>query len=126
MNDENGDDPNIIIKKSSYVHQYDINIDNNDKQLELFEFYYLSLSEELMKIYYRKNNSVKQFEEYYDSIFYINDKKRWTIKASEHNYSASEFHRYRDNKRETLTAIKRIGYNNHMNIFGGYTNQELI
>ncbi|KAK8809938.1 hypothetical protein WA158_000881 [Blastocystis sp. Blastoise] len=46
--------------------------------------------------------------------------------ASEHNYLASKFHRYCDNKGETVTLIKHIGHNNHMNIFGGYTNQKFL
>ncbi|KAK8793532.1 hypothetical protein WA158_004891 [Blastocystis sp. Blastoise] len=43
--------------------------------------------------------------------------------ASEHNYSKDEFHKYCDNQGETVTIIKYIGHNNHINIFGGYTDQ---
>ncbi|KAK8814350.1 hypothetical protein WA158_008212 [Blastocystis sp. Blastoise] len=43
--------------------------------------------------------------------------------ASEHEYKSSEFHKYCDNKGETVTIIKHKGHNNHMNIFGGYTDQ---
>ncbi|KAK8807853.1 hypothetical protein WA158_007382 [Blastocystis sp. Blastoise] len=51
--------------------------------------------------------------------------KKWKLlfRASEHNYSAYEFHNYCDNQGETVTLIKHIGHNNHINIFGGYTDQ---
>ncbi|KAK8789976.1 hypothetical protein WA158_006756 [Blastocystis sp. Blastoise] len=51
--------------------------------------------------------------------------KKWKLlfRASEHNFLASEFHKYCDNKGETVTLIKHIGHNNHINIFGGYTDQ---
>ncbi|KAK8807268.1 hypothetical protein WA158_004027 [Blastocystis sp. Blastoise] len=43
--------------------------------------------------------------------------------ASEHDYKASEFHKYCDNKCPTVTIIKHIGHDNKINIFGGYTTQ---
>ncbi|KAK8811553.1 hypothetical protein WA158_003287 [Blastocystis sp. Blastoise] len=48
---------------------------------------------------------------------------RLLFRASEHNYSAEEFHKYCDNKGETVTIITSVGQNNHVNIFGGYTDQ---
>ncbi|KAK8802101.1 hypothetical protein WA158_006496 [Blastocystis sp. Blastoise] len=50
---------------------------------------------------------------------------RWKLlfRASEHDYLASEFHKYCDNKGETITIVKCIDQNNRINIFGGYTNQ---
>ncbi|KAK8798755.1 hypothetical protein WA158_007839 [Blastocystis sp. Blastoise] len=48
---------------------------------------------------------------------------RWKLlfRASEHEYKASEFHKYCDNKGETVTIIKHIGHDHLLNIFGGYT-----
>ncbi|KAK8797544.1 hypothetical protein WA158_005890 [Blastocystis sp. Blastoise] len=56
---------------------------------------------------------------------WLGKEKKWKLlfRASEHEYKASEFHRYCDYKGETVTIIKHIGYNNHINIFGGYTDQ---
>ncbi|KAK8799479.1 hypothetical protein WA158_006028 [Blastocystis sp. Blastoise] len=51
-------------------------------------------------------------------------KRKLLFRASEHKYKASEFHKYCNNKGETVTIIKHIGKNNHINIFGGYTNQD--
>ncbi|KAK8807244.1 hypothetical protein WA158_004003 [Blastocystis sp. Blastoise] len=58
-------------------------------------------------------------------VNWLGKEKKWKLlfRASDHNYSASEFHKYCDNKGETVTLIKHIGHNNHMNIFGGYTDQ---
>ncbi|KAK8810569.1 hypothetical protein WA158_007144 [Blastocystis sp. Blastoise] len=51
--------------------------------------------------------------------------KKWKLlfRASEHYYLASKFHQYCDNKGETVTLIKHIGHDDHINIFGGYTDQ---
>ncbi|KAK8797629.1 hypothetical protein WA158_005975 [Blastocystis sp. Blastoise] len=51
---------------------------------------------------------------------------KWKLlfRASDHFYSAKEFHRYCDNKGETVVFIKHIGHNSHINIFGGYTDQD--
>ncbi|KAK8798753.1 hypothetical protein WA158_007837 [Blastocystis sp. Blastoise] len=63
----------------------------------------------------------------YDDILanWLGKEKKWKLlfRASEHDYLASEFHKYCDNKGETVILIKHIGHNNHINIFGGYTNQ---
>ncbi|KAK8807828.1 hypothetical protein WA158_007357 [Blastocystis sp. Blastoise] len=58
-------------------------------------------------------------------VNWLGKEKKWKLlfRASEHNYSASEFHKYCNNKGETVTIIKHIGKNNHINIFGGYTDQ---
>ncbi|KAK8807250.1 hypothetical protein WA158_004009 [Blastocystis sp. Blastoise] len=58
-------------------------------------------------------------------VNWLGKEKKWKLlfRASEHDYKASEFHRLCDNKGETVTIIKHIGHNNHINIFGGYTNQ---
>ncbi|KAK8809613.1 hypothetical protein WA158_000556 [Blastocystis sp. Blastoise] len=56
---------------------------------------------------------------------WLGKEKVWKLlfRASEHNYSKNEFHKYCDDKGETVTIIKHIGHNNHINIFGGYTDQ---
>ncbi|KAK8807468.1 hypothetical protein WA158_004227 [Blastocystis sp. Blastoise] len=56
---------------------------------------------------------------------WLGKEKKWKLlfRASKHNYLASEFHKYCNNKGETVTIIKHIGHNNHINIFGGYTDQ---
>ncbi|KAK8803196.1 hypothetical protein WA158_000890 [Blastocystis sp. Blastoise] len=323
MNDKNGDDPHIIIQESSYVHENDANINNNDNGIDyirftsngpvyslpkritnslvgtylyeqcqeekrtiygevyldyrgdetvapllidslmnkkvnidkfklgdqidllrMFEYCELPIPEELMKTYYRRDHKMKQYKEVDDAILYINDKKddilrnywkknglwnnivneyddgyvyfdeknnemylkkdytyidhiyeyiqynciyiseeetkninkellenemhslfgdkgrnsvkngwninvsflhsyivdpttevslvnwlgkekKWKLlfRASEHDWKASEFHNYCNNKGETVTLIKHIGHNNHINIFGGYTDQ---
>ncbi|KAK8807465.1 hypothetical protein WA158_004224 [Blastocystis sp. Blastoise] len=58
-------------------------------------------------------------------VNWLGKEKKWKLlfRASEHDYLASEFHRYCDNKRETVTIIKHTGHNNNINIFGGYTDQ---
>ncbi|KAK8790006.1 hypothetical protein WA158_006786 [Blastocystis sp. Blastoise] len=59
-------------------------------------------------------------------VNWLGKEKKWKLlfRASEHNYSVSEFHKYCDYKGETVTIIKHKGHNNHINIFGGYTNQD--
>ncbi|KAK8799458.1 hypothetical protein WA158_006007 [Blastocystis sp. Blastoise] len=54
---------------------------------------------------------------------WLGDKKTWKLlfRASDHNYSKDEFHKYCDDQGETILIIKHIGHNNHINIFGGYT-----
>ncbi|KAK8797566.1 hypothetical protein WA158_005912 [Blastocystis sp. Blastoise] len=56
---------------------------------------------------------------------WLGKEKKWKLlfRASEHDYKASEFHKYCDNQGETVTIIKHLGKNNHINIFGGYTDQ---
>ncbi|KAK8797341.1 hypothetical protein WA158_004549 [Blastocystis sp. Blastoise] len=58
-------------------------------------------------------------------VNWLGTEKKWKLlfRASEHNYSSQEFHKYCDNKGETVILIKHIGHNNHINIFGGYTDQ---
>ncbi|KAK8791087.1 hypothetical protein WA158_005718 [Blastocystis sp. Blastoise] len=58
-------------------------------------------------------------------VNWLGKEKKWKLlfRASEHDYKASEFHKYCDNQGETVTIIKHIGHNNHINIFGGYTDQ---
>ncbi|KAK8814423.1 hypothetical protein WA158_008285 [Blastocystis sp. Blastoise] len=59
-------------------------------------------------------------------VNWLGQEKKWKLlfRASKHNYSVREFHRYCDNKGETVTIIKHIGHDNHVNIFGGYTDQD--
>ncbi|KAK8809765.1 hypothetical protein WA158_000708 [Blastocystis sp. Blastoise] len=56
---------------------------------------------------------------------WLGTEKKWKLlfRASEHNYYACEFHFFCDYKGETVTLIKHKGHNNHINIFGGYTDQ---
>ncbi|KAK8794651.1 hypothetical protein WA158_001632 [Blastocystis sp. Blastoise] len=58
-------------------------------------------------------------------VNWLSKERKWKLlfRASEHNYSAIEFHKYCDNQGETVVLIKHIGHNNHINIFGGYTDQ---
>ncbi|KAK8810776.1 hypothetical protein WA158_007351 [Blastocystis sp. Blastoise] len=58
-------------------------------------------------------------------VNWLGKEKKWKLlfRASEHDYKSSEFHKYCNNKGETVTLIKHIGQNNHINIFGGYTDQ---
>ncbi|KAK8805921.1 hypothetical protein WA158_002577 [Blastocystis sp. Blastoise] len=58
-------------------------------------------------------------------VNWLGKEKKWKLlfRASEHDWKASEFHKYCNNKGETVTIIKHIGHNNHINIFGGYTDQ---
>ncbi|KAK8795560.1 hypothetical protein WA158_000217 [Blastocystis sp. Blastoise] len=58
-------------------------------------------------------------------INWLGKEKKWKLlfRASEHEYKASEFHKYCDNKYPTVTIIKHIGHDNKINIFGGYTTQ---
>ncbi|KAK8801949.1 hypothetical protein WA158_006344 [Blastocystis sp. Blastoise] len=57
--------------------------------------------------------------------FWFGKEKIWKLvfRASEHEYKASEFHKYCDHKCPTVTIIKHIGHDNKINIFGGYTTQ---
>ncbi|KAK8805792.1 hypothetical protein WA158_002448 [Blastocystis sp. Blastoise] len=57
---------------------------------------------------------------------WIGKEKKWKLlfRASEHDDLANEFHKYCDHKGETVTIIKHKGHNNHINIFGGYTDQD--
>ncbi|KAK8800701.1 hypothetical protein WA158_000026 [Blastocystis sp. Blastoise] len=56
---------------------------------------------------------------------WLGKEKRWKLlfTASKHEYKASQFHKYCDYKGETVTIIKHKGNYNHINIFGGYTDQ---
>ncbi|KAK8798658.1 hypothetical protein WA158_007743 [Blastocystis sp. Blastoise] len=58
-------------------------------------------------------------------VNWLGKEKKWKLlfRASDHDYLASEFHRYCDHKGKTVTIIKHKGKNNHINIFGGYTDQ---
>ncbi|KAK8813360.1 hypothetical protein WA158_002952 [Blastocystis sp. Blastoise] len=58
-------------------------------------------------------------------VNWLGKEKKWKLlfRASEHDYKASEFHRFCDDQGETVTIIKHKGNDNHINIFGGYTNQ---
>ncbi|KAK8811538.1 hypothetical protein WA158_003272 [Blastocystis sp. Blastoise] len=58
-------------------------------------------------------------------VNWLGKEKKWKLlfRASEHEYKASEFHKYCNNQGETVTLIKHKGHNNHMNIFGGYADQ---
>ncbi|KAK8815195.1 hypothetical protein WA158_003407 [Blastocystis sp. Blastoise] len=55
-------------------------------------------------------------------IDWIGTEKKWKLlfRASEHEYSTSEFHKYCDNIGEKILIVKNIDQNNNVNIFGGY------
>ncbi|KAK8812242.1 hypothetical protein WA158_007476 [Blastocystis sp. Blastoise] len=78
-----------------------------------------------IKKYFKNSYIVNSVELEKPLIIWLGEKKKWKLlfRASEHEYRASEFHSYCDNKGETVTIIKHIGHNNHINIFGGYTDQ---
>ncbi|KAK8789842.1 hypothetical protein WA158_006622 [Blastocystis sp. Blastoise] len=61
----------------------------------------------------------------YDLESWLGSEKKWKLifRASEHEYKASEFHKYCDHKCPTVTIIKHIGHDDKINIFGGYTTQ---
>ncbi|KAK8813348.1 hypothetical protein WA158_002940 [Blastocystis sp. Blastoise] len=54
---------------------------------------------------------------------WLGKEKKWTLlfRASEHDYSAEEFHKYCDTKGETITLVQYKSKNNSYYIFGGYT-----
>ncbi|KAK8807246.1 hypothetical protein WA158_004005 [Blastocystis sp. Blastoise] len=66
-------------------------------------------------------------EKYFETqlVNWIGKEKKWKLifRASEHDFKASEFHKYCDTKCPTVTIIKHIGHDNKINIFGGYTTQ---
>ncbi|KAK8797606.1 hypothetical protein WA158_005952 [Blastocystis sp. Blastoise] len=74
-----------------------------------------------------EDSSIITMNDDYLNIFinWFGKEKKWKLlfRASEHNYLASEFHKYCDYEGETITIIKHIGHDNKINIFGGYTNQ---
>ncbi|KAK8811403.1 hypothetical protein WA158_003137 [Blastocystis sp. Blastoise] len=58
-------------------------------------------------------------------VNWLGKQKKWKLlfRASDHNFKASEFHKYCDTKCPTVTIIKHIGHDDKINIFGGYTDQ---
>ncbi|KAK8811450.1 hypothetical protein WA158_003184 [Blastocystis sp. Blastoise] len=58
-------------------------------------------------------------------VNWLGKQKKWKLlfRASDHNFKASEFHKYCDTKCPTVTIIKHIGHDDKINIFGGYTTQ---
>ncbi|KAK8805440.1 hypothetical protein WA158_002096 [Blastocystis sp. Blastoise] len=73
-----------------------------------------------------KNSRIVTIQKYSLPLMnWLGKDKTWKLlyRASEQHYSALQFHKYCDNKGETVTIIKHLGHNNHINIFGGYTDQ---
>ena len=69
-----------------------------------------------------KSLTIKQDMEFFNLLSTkLSQIRRFNLlfRASEHEYSASKFHEYCDNKPGTITIIK----NNHGHIFGGYTSK---
>ncbi|KAK8798796.1 hypothetical protein WA158_007880 [Blastocystis sp. Blastoise] len=127
-------------KYIEYIYQYITNecifISNNDmlyinKELLENEMYELfgdkgreEAKEGMKRVEYFKETTIisnKKMENYV--VNWFGKEKKWKLlfRASEHEYKASEFHKYCDNKGETITIIKQIGKNNHENMFGAYT-----
>ncbi|KAK8808473.1 hypothetical protein WA158_008374 [Blastocystis sp. Blastoise] len=124
---------------TQYVNNRYINIEEdkiNDINKELFEKEMIELfgkkgREEVRESMMGKPNvfinstiiEKKRFET--PLVNWLGKEKRWKLlfRASEYDYFVFFFHNYCDNKGETVTLIKHIGHNNHMNIFGGYTDQ---
>ncbi|KAK8800571.1 hypothetical protein WA158_006889 [Blastocystis sp. Blastoise] len=64
--------------------------------------------------------------EYIESLLtWLGMRKKWKLlyRAKSNSFSVSKFHKYCNNKGETVTLIKHIGTKRQINIFGGYTNQ---
>ncbi|KAK8791969.1 hypothetical protein WA158_005346 [Blastocystis sp. Blastoise] len=84
-----------------------------------------AVNDELSTCKLFKNSSVVPSRSYeLWLIKWLGKDKTWKLlfRASEHEYKASEFHKYCDNKGETVTIIKHKGHGKYKNIFGGYTN----
>ncbi|KAK8812253.1 hypothetical protein WA158_007487 [Blastocystis sp. Blastoise] len=125
-----------------YINEYVINetvnieeekIININKELLLHEIYELFGTKGKQIVY----SNLMQRPRFSDSLIlenkdmdyqlqeWLGKEKKWKLlfRASEHKYSRDEFHKYCDYKGETVILVKQIGNNNHINIFGGYTDQ---
>ncbi|KAK8795571.1 hypothetical protein WA158_000228 [Blastocystis sp. Blastoise] len=123
INDKKDDILRDYLKKNGLwnkiVNEYaDGYVDYDEKNNEMY-----------LKMDYTYIDHIDEYIQY--NCIYISEEETKNINselleneiASEHNYSKDEFHRYCDNQGETVTIIKHIGNNNHINIFGGYTDQ---
>ncbi|KAK8812244.1 hypothetical protein WA158_007478 [Blastocystis sp. Blastoise] len=80
-----------------------------------------AVKEAIKKRWFKQSAVIKRkLEEFLVNC--LGKEKKWKLlfRASKYNYFANKFHKYCDNKEETVTLIKHIGDDNHMNIFGGY------
>ncbi|KAK8800712.1 hypothetical protein WA158_000037 [Blastocystis sp. Blastoise] len=125
----------------NYIHQYikngTINIDNallyfmnrNLFEREMKEIFGQQAIEITQNVFQLKtvfiNSKIINKNMDFQLQKWLGQNKKWKLlfRASDHDYKASEFHFYCDNKGETITLIKHIGHNNKINIFGGYTDQ---
>ncbi|KAK8789850.1 hypothetical protein WA158_006630 [Blastocystis sp. Blastoise] len=118
---------------NNYCFGY-VDFDKKNNEIELLEneMYGLfgdkgigAISEGLIKCLFKGSSIIVNRVLDTPLVNWLGKEKKWKLlfRASERNYSASEFHRFCDNKGETVTIIKHIGHNNHINIFGGYTDQ---
>ncbi|KAK8805320.1 hypothetical protein WA158_001977 [Blastocystis sp. Blastoise] len=119
--------------------EYRIDIDKYKNELDQYNFQSLCSSIMIEEDYYHLYYSF--FDELFDSTIlheqketpryihqlreWVGEEKKWKLlfRASEHDYSSSEFHRYCDHHGETITLIRQLGHNSQQNIFGGYTSQ---
>ncbi|KAK8812218.1 hypothetical protein WA158_007452 [Blastocystis sp. Blastoise] len=119
--------------------EYRIDIDKYKNELDQYNFQSLCSSIMMEEDYHHLYYSF--FDELFDSTIlheqkeapryihklreWVGEEKKWKLlfRASGHDYSSSEFHRYCDNHGETITLIRQLGHNNQQNIFGGYTSQ---
>ncbi|KAK8809633.1 hypothetical protein WA158_000576 [Blastocystis sp. Blastoise] len=105
-----------------------VDINNELLEKEMIEFFGDKGREEaeeaIMSRWYKQSTIIDK-ELTKPFMNWLGKEKIWKLlfRASEHNYSKNEFHKYCDDKGETVTIIKHIGHNNHINIFGGYTDQ---
>ncbi|KAK8798756.1 hypothetical protein WA158_007840 [Blastocystis sp. Blastoise] len=97
-----------------------------NEMYDLFGYKGKKQVKEVMSDGYFKNSSIVNKELEIPLVNWLGKEKKWKLlfRASEHNYLAHQFHKYCDKKGETVVLIKHIGKNDHINIFGGYTDQD--
>ncbi|KAK8797573.1 hypothetical protein WA158_005919 [Blastocystis sp. Blastoise] len=146
-NISNNNNVNVIQKTESTANKVNKNVNNtsnnNAKDTNSSNEIKTNNSLESTNLHNQMNNLLKPYVitksiNFIDSIIlngnneYINilnewlgKEKQWKLlfRASEHEFKASEFHKYCDHKCPTITIIKNLGHNKIINIFGGYTTQ---
>ncbi|KAK8791926.1 hypothetical protein WA158_005303 [Blastocystis sp. Blastoise] len=132
---------NIKYKYQKYILQYvtngyleipDNKISTIDKDILIIEMYSLfgdtgKEAAQAGMTPYKRFSGTKIITKEQENVLmkWLGPQKSWKLLyiASANNFSAKPFHKMCDNKGETVTLIKHIGHNNHINIFGGYTDQ---
>ncbi|KAK8791007.1 hypothetical protein WA158_005638 [Blastocystis sp. Blastoise] len=124
-----------------YIHQYITNQTLSIPKDELLKINQQILSEEFSDIFgekginivqcafitnptvFSQSSILNQLSYEHTLLNWVGKDKKWVLLFNEHDFSAAEFHKYCDNKGETIVLIKHIGHDNYINIFGGYTDQ---